>query len=123
MQNDGKKYNDFKFEFRNSVEHWYPRNPSESELKTWNDGGVDRFGNLCIIQRNVNSKFSNLPPEGKKVSFQQMIDKGSIKLRIMSSLTKEDSSRSGSVAWKESNCEIHEKEMLRILSEDCGISI
>ena len=117
------KYEDFAFEFRNSVEHWYPRNPSESELKTWNDGGVDRFGNLCIIQRNVNSKFSNLPPEGKKVSFQQMIDKGSIKLRIMSSLTKEDSSRSGSVAWKESNCEIHEKEMLRILSEDCGISI
>ena len=45
-----KKYDDFVFEFRNSVEHWYPQNPSEGTFEQWKDG-VDRFGNLCIIQR------------------------------------------------------------------------
>lgn len=43
-----KKYSDFTFEFRNSVEHWYPQNPSEGTFESWKDG-VDQFGNLCII--------------------------------------------------------------------------
>ena len=42
-----KKYDDFTFEFRNSVEHWYPQNPSEGTFESWTDG-VDQFGNLCI---------------------------------------------------------------------------
>lgn len=59
------KFDNFDFEFRNSVEHWYPQNPSEGIFAQWKDG-VDQFGNLCIIQRNVNSKFSNMSPEAKK---------------------------------------------------------
>ncbi len=70
-----KKYSDFVFEFRNSVEHWYPQNPSEGTFEQWKDG-VDQFGNLCIIQRNVNSKFSNMSPEAKKSTFKDMIVKG-----------------------------------------------
>lgn len=58
-ESDSKKYDDFTFEFRNSVEHWYPQNPSEGTFEQWKDG-VNQFGNLCIIQRNVNSKFSNM---------------------------------------------------------------
>ena len=113
------KYPDFTFEFRNSVEHWYPRNPLEEELTKWDD--VDRFGNLCLIQRNVNSKFSNLPPEGKKVAYSQMIDKGSIKLRLMREKTAPEGNISGSVIWKERKCEEHEKEMIKILKEACGV--
>ena len=86
-RNDKKKYSDFVFEFRNSVEHWYPQNPSEGTFESWKDG-VDQFGNLCIIQRNVNSKFSNMSPEAKKSTFKGMIAKGSIKLRVMSELTE-----------------------------------
>ena len=37
-----KKYSDFVFEFRNSVEHWYPQNPSEGKFEQWKDG-VDQF--------------------------------------------------------------------------------
>ena len=66
-----KKYDNFDFEFRNSVEHWYPQNPSEGTFAQWKDG-VDQFGNLCIIQRNVNSKFSNMSPEAKKSTFRDM---------------------------------------------------
>ena len=118
---DREKYEDFVFEFRNSVEHWYPRNPSESEIRIWDDGGVDRFGNLCIIQRNVNSKFSNLPPEGKKTSFRGTIDKGSLKLRLMSALTTPGNGMTASQNWKEAACGQHELEMIEMLSRDCGL--
>lgn len=114
------KYKDFQFEFRNSVEHWYPRHPSESELMTWEDG-VDTFGNLCIIQRNVNSKFSNLPPEGKKISFDHMVTTGSLKLRIMSEATVKIGSMSGSHHWRETACAEHEVQMLEKLKNACGI--
>ena len=113
---------DFTFEFRNSVEHWYPRHPSESEIKIWKDRGVDRFGNLCIIQRNVNSKFSNLPPEGKKTSYRTMIEKGSLKLRLMSALTVQGDGISASQNWKDRICEEHENEMIQMLSIACGIT-
>jgi hypothetical protein len=116
---DRELYKGFTFEFRNSVEHWYPRHPSESEIKIWDDGGVDRFGNLCIIQRNINSKFSNLPPEGKKTSFRSMIDKGSLKLRIMSKLTVPDNGMSANANWKDIVCERHEKEMIDMLRNEC----
>ena len=118
------KYDDFSFEFRNSVEHWYPRHPSESEIKIWGDedGSVDRFGNLCIIQRDVNSKFSNLPPEGKKTSYNNRIANGSLKLRIMSEKTVPCKGISANQNWKEKACKEHEKEMIDLLKEACGIN-
>ena len=110
---------DFDFEFRNSVEHWYPRNPSEGSFPRWEDegpNGVDRFGNLCLIQRSVNSKFSNLHPSAKKSTFQEMIDKGSLKLRIMSEMTTDNSQ-----LWREDTCSKHEEEMLNLLKDACGM--
>ena len=114
------KYDDFVFEFRNSVEHWYPQHPSEGTFESWNDG-VDQFGNLCIIQRNVNSKFSNMSPEAKKSTFEKMIQKGSIKLRIMSELTKKiaNEDKTASACWKAEVCKQHENEMIDILRNAC----
>lgn len=114
-----KKYNDFIFEFRNSVEHWYPQNPSEGTFEQWKDN-VNRFGNLCIIQRNINSKFSNMSPEAKKSTFSEMISKGSIKLRIMSEVTEKNDNKTASLYWKETMYEKHEKEMLKYLRDSCG---
>ena len=114
-----KKYNDFTFEFRNSVEHWYPQTPSEGTFAPWKDG-VDQFGNLCIIQRNVNSKFSNMSPEAKKSTFQEMIAKGSIKLRMMSELTETKDGKAASSYWKETAYKKHEEDMLGYLREACG---
>ena len=115
-----EKYKDFDFEFRNSVEHWYPQNPSEGTFEQWKDG-VDQFGNLCIIQRNVNSKFSNMSPEAKKSTFRDMIAKGSIKLRIMSDLTERNGDKAASIYWKETMYKRHEDEMIAILRNACGI--
>ncbi|PKC77896.1 GmrSD restriction endonuclease domain-containing protein [Bifidobacterium longum] len=115
-----KKYSDFVFEFRNSVEHWYPQNPSEGTFEQWKDG-VDQFGNLCIIQRNVNSKFSNMSPEAKKSTFKDMIVKESIKLRIMSELTEKSGDKPASLYWKERAYKAHEEEMLGYLKKACNI--
>lgn len=114
-----KKYSDFVFEFRNSVEHWYPQNPSEGTFEQWKEG-VDQFGNLCIIQRNINSKFSNMSPEAKKSTFKDMISKGSIKLRIMSELTEKNGEMVASLYWKKTMYRKHEKEMLKYLKNACN---
>ena len=118
---DRNKYSDFKFEFRNSVEHWYPQHPSEGTFDEWKDG-VDRFGNLCIIQRSVNSKFSNMSPEAKKSTFKAMIEKGSLKLRLMSDLTEKYKTKTASLRWKETCCQQHEEQMIELLKTACGIN-
>ena len=115
---DPAKYSDFSFEFRNSVEHWYPQHPSEGSFDSWTDG-VDRFGNLCIIQRNVNARFSNMSPEAKKSTFEKMISKGSLKLRLMSKLTTVNNGTNASQNWKDNACREHEKEMIDILKDSC----
>ena len=119
-KSDKTKYDKFVFEFRNSVEHWYPRHPSEGTFESWHDG-VDQFGNLCIIQRNVNSKFSNMSPEAKKSTFEKMIDKGSLKLRIMRDLTNNNCNKNitASSCWKSEVCKQHEINMINILKEAC----
>ena len=104
-------FSQFSFEFRNSVEHWYPQHPSEQTFSTWKD--VDMFGNLCIIQRKINSKFSNLSPLSKKSTYGQMIEKGSLKLRLMSDLTKDDAE------WKNNACKEHGEKMLKLLENAC----
>lgn len=103
------KYKDFVFEFRNSVEHWYPQHPSQQTFKEWD--GVNRFGNLCLLQREVNSKFSNMSPLSKKNTWKDKINSGSLKLRVMADNTIDD------YKWKNGDCEKHETEMLNILNE------
>ena len=111
-KSDKNRYKDFVFEFRNSVEHWYPQHPSDG-FESWKE--VDQFGNLCIVQRKINSKFSNMPPEGKKSSFKAMIDKGSLKLRLMRDSTENNQN------WKSEKCVEHGKEMLDLLRNACGL--
>ncbi len=109
-----EKYNDFVFEFRNAVEHWYPQHPSEGTFEAWDER--DRFGNLCIISRSVNSKFSNLSPESKMKSYKKMVQKGSLKLRIMGDIIEGCSSKD----WKQSECAKHEEDTISILIQRVG---
>ena len=110
-KDDKERYEDFVFEFRNSVEHWYPQHPSKGTFEAWD--GIDTFGNLCIISRSVNSKFYNLSPESKMKSYKKMVQKGSLKLRIMGDIIEGGSSEK----WRQSACAKHEKEMILLL---CG---
>jgi hypothetical protein len=111
---------EFTFEFRNSVEHWYPQHPSEGTFEQWShDEGVDNFGNLCIIQRSVNSKFSNMSPDAKKSTFEDMIKKGSLKLRRMAELTTGQAGKSASAIWREGLYLYHEQDMIEKLTAAC----
>lgn len=112
-KNNKSKYSDFEFEFRNSVEHWYPQNPSDGSFDSWDD--KDTFGNLCIISRSVNSKFSNLSPESKMKSYGKMVQKGSLKLRIMGDIIE----KSSNDKWIKVQCHEHGAEMIDILETAC----
>ena len=116
-KSDKEAYKDFVFEFRNSVEHWYPQHPSDGSIEPWDERDV--FGNLCIISRSVNSKFSNLSPASKMDTYRAMVQKGSLKLRkmgkIIDKLRKTEKPGVAAKLWRQSECAKHEKEMIRLL--------
>ena len=119
-----EKYKDFTFEFRNSVEHWYPQNPSEGTFDKWeNEEKLNYFGNLCLVTTEVNSKLSNLIPSSKKQSVENYKNKGSIKLRIMAEQTVEIDGKNANYYWKEKGFLSHGKEMITILEKACNIKI
>ena len=114
-----KTYKDFVFEFRNSVEHWYPQHPSDGSIEPWDERDV--FGNLCIISRSVNSKFSNLSPASKMDTYRAMVQKGSLKLRkmgeIIDKLRKTEKPGVAAKLWRQSECVKHEEKMISLLCE------
>lgn len=118
-KDDKERYEDFVFEFRNSVEHWYPQHPSDGSIELWDERDV--FGNLCIISRSVNSKFSNLSPASKMDTYRGMVQKGSLKLRkmgeIIDKLRKTEKPGVTAKLWRQSACAKHEEEMISLLCE------
>ena len=100
----------FEFEYRSSVEHWYPQHPTSGD--TWGED-VDRFGNLCILRGDINSKFSNLLPKSKQLNQEKYLNPmhQSLKLRIMADLTDKGQ-------WDRQTCFTHETAMLNLLKAD-----
>ena len=89
------KFEDFKFAYRRSVEHWYPQNPNghdgESQLPA---EFLHSFGNLCITTDIQNSRFGNSYPEAKLEQWERedIFKRQSLKLQIMAKITsKKDS--------------------------------
>lgn len=56
-----KSPSNFKFTYRNSVEHHLP----QSYKNEINEGLLDNLGNLCLISKSSNSKMNNEHPTGK----------------------------------------------------------
>lgn len=88
-QNAGR-YHKFEFTYRSSVEHFYPQSPMPGyeDLK---GKGLDNFGNLCLISRGMNSKFSNNMPKAKLDNFgmiEEVRNGFSIKLLEMMDIVK-----------------------------------
>ena len=103
---------------RNSVEHFYPRHPTE--IQSIGDDKVEYFGNLALLSREINSKFSNLTPR-QKIEYPET-KTGSLKLRLMSNIVRESEKEDG--YWIDINnygkdeCTKHGKEMLDILEKE-----
>lgn len=105
--------NEWEFQFRNSIEHFYPQSPlDENYYEIWSRDDLDSFGNLALITTSGNSKFSNLPPEGKINSYKDVI-KQSLKLIIMKEMILENGGK-----WSKDISEKHKKEMFKIIDED-----
>lgn len=100
------KYPKFEFSYRTSVEHFYPQNPMPG-YENLKDKGLDNFGNLCLISRGMNSKFSNNMPKAKLDNFglvEEVRNGLSLKLLEMMDIVKKDED------WGEQ--QIHEFEKL-----------
>lgn len=61
------KDREFSFGYRNSVEHFYPQHPVNGISLA--PEYLQSFGNLCLVSRGMNSKFSNSLPTAKAANF------------------------------------------------------
>lgn len=103
------KFNNWKVQFRNSIEHFYPQNPENKD--DWGDDILHCFGNLALITVSGNSKFSNYYPDGKVKNFNEIIQQ-SPKLKIMASYTENDGE------WTEEKAKEHQNDMVAILANE-----
>jgi hypothetical protein len=109
-------FDNFKFAYRRSIEHWYPQNPNghdgESKLSA---EFLHSFGNLCIITDSQNSRFGNSYPEAKLKQWEEegIFPRQSLKLQMMAAITKKND--------KWGICEIKsmEKEVERYVHDFC----
>ena len=77
------KYSKFEFTYRTSVEHFYPQYPMPG-YENLKDKGLDSFGNLCLISRGMNSKFSNNMPKAKVENFGNIDEiKNGLSLKLL----------------------------------------
>lgn len=105
---------DWKFQFRSSIEHFYPQNPPE-KITRWNDEDLHGFGNLALITISGNSRFSNLLPTGKMSTYPSIINQ-SLKLKIMETMTRSMKSMAEDDGkWTEEKARIHRNEMFKLL--------
>ncbi len=102
------KLSNWEFQFRNSIEHFYPQHPLNGDIWDEHDE-LNSFGNLALISVSGNSMFSNRIPE-EKAKVEHIINQ-SLKLEIMAHITK----KSG---WSKEKVKCHSDEMIAIIDND-----
>jgi uncharacterized protein with ParB-like and HNH nuclease domain len=70
-------WSDYKMTARNSIEHISPQNPRDIKDKKCYEM-LDRFGNLVLVTRSINSEYSDNPFGVKKAKFFDKKTKGSL---------------------------------------------
>ena len=114
-----KEYKDinfdhFKFAYRRSIEHWYPKNPNghdgESQLPA---EFLHSFGNLCITTDIQNSRFGNSYPEAKLKQWEKedIFHRQSLKLQMMAKITSKKDD-----GWGPKQITELEKEILNMVN-------
>lgn len=102
---------DFEFAYRTSVEHFYPQHPTDK--KPMDFEYLHSFGNLCLVSRGMNSKFTNNLPKAKYENFgsAEAMKTYSLKLRDMMNCMKK-----GEI-WDETMIMRKEQEAKNLISE------
>ena len=108
------KFEDFKFAYRRSIEHWFPQHPNSDErVERIDDQILHSFGNLCIITDSQNSKFGNLVPSAKYKQWEGIFDRQSLKLQMMADITLKNDK------WGICEIQFMEKEVERYVHDFC----
>lgn len=106
-------FSEFHFQFRNSIEHFYPQHPDQNQLwEIWDDEYLNDFGNLALITVRANSKFSNSIPTAKVADNPNTILQ-SPKLILMRELLRENKN-----VWTQKLAIEHGKEMRNLLNKE-----
>ncbi|WP_057490362.1 GmrSD restriction endonuclease domain-containing protein [Streptococcus orisasini] len=103
---------DWQFQFRSSIEHFYPQHPTE--LSSWDDEDLNCFGNLALITVSGNSTFNNAMPVGKASTNPGIIAQ-SLKLKIMTAMMRQNDN-----IWDQKLAHKHQDEMFKILESKKG---
>ena len=108
------KFEDFKFTYRRSIEHWFPQHPNSDErVEKIDDKCLHSFGNLCIITDSQNSKFGNLVPSAKYKQWEGIFNRQSLKLQMMADVTVKNDK------WGICEIQFMEKEVERYVHDFC----
>ena len=99
---------EFKFKFRNSLEHFKPRhNRDGQENPVW----VDNLGNLALLAHSTNSKIQNAEPDEKATRFNKELSKYSLKLQIMAQVATNNK-------WNQNAINLLTNIMVELLEKD-----
>lgn len=104
-----KRWKEFKFTAKNSVEHISPQHPKKEDTNKVSESILDTFGNTSLVSRSINSEYSNLPYNEKR---QRFFNKNKEKLdSLKMDLIYENQK------WNDDLAEKHEEEMFMYLKE------
>lgn len=110
-RDNSAEFKDFQFQFRTSIEHFFPQHPINGE-NTVDEKNRDSFGNLALITISANSKFSNMLPIHKVEQYKDVIEQ-SPKLMRMKKLLDANNR-----VWDDSMVAKHNTEMLALLKSE-----
>ncbi|QTA82713.1 DUF262 and DUF1524 [Desulfonema limicola] len=108
-----EKWKNFKMTAKNSVEHISPQTQKDVDKNIVSDIMLNRFGNLALVSRSINSEYSNLPFNEKR---QRFINNNQYKLDSL----KMDFIYSNE-EWDDLLAKEHQDEMIKALNEYLGI--
>ena len=105
------EFRDFQFQFRTSIEHFFPQHPINGENAV-DENNRNSFGNLALITVSANSKFSNMLPIHKVEQYKEVIEQSPKLMRMKKLLDENDR------VWDDKLVVIHNEEMINMLSEE-----
>ncbi|MDB4354154.1 DUF262 domain-containing HNH endonuclease family protein [Akkermansiaceae bacterium] len=110
LKSEKPKWGAFRFTAKNSVEHISPQNPVKEDDNTV-EQLLNRFGNLALVSRSLNSEYSNLPFNEKRQRFKNKNKERVDSLKMDIVYHHEN--------WSDDIAIQHEAEMIRLVDQYC----
>ena len=109
QQRDHELWGNFRFTAKNSVEHISPQSPQATDTNKVSKDWLDRFGNLALVSRSINSEYGNLPYNEKRQRFlnKRALEKRPDSLKMDLIYSKDE--------WGDASVDAHQTAMLAAL--------